>query len=84
MPAVFLDLEKLPTWGKDWWRERDSRPKHTTAWTKNAAEKFCVRLRLSVCFYVQTRLLFKDFRDVLHMQKKTKTNIYLVRKKIIV
>ena len=36
--TVFLDLEKLPTWDKDW-RERDSRPKHITAWIKNAAEK---------------------------------------------
>ena len=29
--------------------ERDSRAKHITAWTKNAAEKFCKRLHLSAC-----------------------------------
>ena len=29
--------------------ERDSRPKHITAWTKNVAEKFCMCLHLSVC-----------------------------------
>ena len=29
--------------------ERDSRPKHITAWTKNAAEKICMRLRSSAC-----------------------------------
>ena len=70
--------------------ERDSRPKHITAWTKNPAEKFayiCIRPRACVCvrvrlcawvcvqkikrmdaknFCIQTRLLFKDFRDVLY------------------
>ena len=75
--------------------ERDLRPKHITAWTKNAAEKFCICLRLSACVHlrlcvsvcvrvcasvarkvniqtcldeknlcIQTRHLFKDFRDV--------------------
>ena len=29
--------------------ERDSRPKHITAWTKNAVEKFCMRLRSFAC-----------------------------------
>ena len=62
--------------------ERDSRPKHITAWTKNVAEKFSMRLHSSACvcalkikcpdasrcknFCVQTSLLFKDFRDVLY------------------
>ena len=29
--------------------ERDSRPKHITAWTWNVAEEFCMHLRLSAC-----------------------------------
>ena len=33
--------------------ERDSRPKHITAWTKNAAEKFCMRLRMSACVHLR-------------------------------
>ena len=53
--TVFLDLEKLPTWDKDW-RERDSRPKHITAWIKNAAEKFRMRLRSSASVRLRLRL----------------------------
>ena len=48
MPTVFLDLEKLPH-GTRIGGERDSRPKHITAWTWNAAEEFCMRLHLSAC-----------------------------------
>ena len=52
MPAVFLYLEKLPTWSKDWQGE-GLRPKHITAWTKNAAENFCMRLRSSACIRIR-------------------------------
>ena len=50
--AVYLLPCGLSTWlwDKDWRGERrDSRPKHITAWTKNAAEKFCMRLHSSAC-----------------------------------
>ena len=36
--------------------ERDLRPKHITAWTKNAAENFayvCARLHACICVYVR-------------------------------
>ena len=33
--------------------ERDLRPKHITAWTKNAAEKFCICLRSSACVHLR-------------------------------
>ena len=36
-------------------RERDSRPKHITAWTKNAAEKFCMCLRSFACMRLRLR-----------------------------
>ena len=36
--------------------ERDSRPKHITAWTKNAAEKFRMRLRSSASVRLRLRL----------------------------
>ena len=35
--------------------ERGSRPKHIADWTKNAAEKICIRLRSSVCMRLRQR-----------------------------
>ena len=35
--------------------EKDSRPKHITAWTWNVAEEFCMRLCLSACICICMR-----------------------------
>ena len=35
--------------------ERNSRPKHTTTWTWNAAEEFCLHLRSSTCMRLRLR-----------------------------
>ena len=92
VPTVFLNLEKLPTWNKDW-QERDSRP-HKTAWT--VAEEFCcMHLHSSTCVCVsvhrklkvwtrqdtkgsQTRLFFKDLQDILYVDtnRVSSRNIY--------
>ena len=53
VPTVFLDLEKLQTWDKDWRGERLKA--HITAWTWDVAEEFCMRLHSSACVCVCLR-----------------------------